>query len=56
MNEIRWWKLLIDLIYIVIDYYGITSDHRAPGGEVSSDVLQINIIEMDEEEGAYAWR
>jgi hypothetical protein len=37
-----------------IDYYGVTFDHRVPTGDNDPEVLQINIIEMDNDEGAYA--
>ncbi|KAL7915143.1 hypothetical protein GGI35DRAFT_488942 [Trichoderma velutinum] len=37
-----------------IDYYGVTFDHLIPPGDTDPDVLQINIIEMDGDEGEYA--
>ncbi|KAF5668733.1 arginine deiminase type-3 [Fusarium denticulatum] len=37
-----------------IDYYGVTFDHLVPAGERDPEVLQINIIEMEEDGGAYA--
>ncbi|KAF5606324.1 arginine deiminase type-3 [Fusarium subglutinans] len=37
-----------------IDYYGVTFDHLVPAGERDPEVLQVNIIEMEEDEGAYA--
>jgi hypothetical protein len=38
----------------VIDYYGVTFDHLVPKGDTNPEVLVINIIEMDDDEGAYA--
>jgi hypothetical protein len=32
----------------------VTFDHLVPEGEADPDTLQINIIEMDEDDGAYA--
>ncbi|KAB8737508.1 hypothetical protein FH972_026467 [Carpinus fangiana] len=37
-----------------IDYYGVTFDHLVPAGDDDPEVLQINIVEMDEDEGEYA--
>jgi hypothetical protein len=37
-----------------IDYYGVTFDHLVPENDINPEVLQINIIEMDEDDGAYA--
>lgn len=37
-----------------IDYYGVTFDHLVPADDPSPEVLQINIIEMDDDQGAYA--
>ncbi|KAI6088039.1 hypothetical protein F4821DRAFT_99133 [Hypoxylon rubiginosum] len=37
-----------------IDYYGVTFDHLVPTDEYFPEVLQINILEMDEDEGEYA--
>ncbi|KAH7009388.1 uncharacterized protein B0I36DRAFT_335030 [Microdochium trichocladiopsis] len=37
-----------------IDYYGVTFDHLIPAHDQDPEVLQINIIEMDEDKGAYA--
>ncbi|OTA91911.1 hypothetical protein M434DRAFT_75445 [Hypoxylon sp. CO27-5] len=37
-----------------IDYYGVTFDHLVPDGDLDPEVLQINIIEVDDDEGAYA--
>ncbi|KAM4066054.1 hypothetical protein HRG_012043 [Hirsutella rhossiliensis] len=37
-----------------IDYYGVTFDHRVPVGDDDPDVLQINIIETEEDQGEYA--
>ncbi|KID81773.1 hypothetical protein MGU_10908 [Metarhizium guizhouense ARSEF 977] len=38
----------------VIDYYGVTFDHLVPADDPDSEVLQINIFEMDYDEGLYA--
>jgi hypothetical protein len=37
-----------------IDYYGATFDHLVSGEDSDLDVLQINIIEIDNDDGAYA--
>ncbi|PKK49389.1 hypothetical protein CI102_6124 [Trichoderma harzianum] len=37
-----------------IDYYGVIFNHLVPPGDADPEVLQINIIEMDEDEGEYA--
>ncbi|KAF3345053.1 hypothetical protein VdG2_06821 [Verticillium dahliae VDG2] len=37
-----------------IDYYGVTFDHLVPADDPNPEVLQININEMDDDEGAYA--
>ncbi|KAM5347066.1 hypothetical protein ACJ41O_010071 [Fusarium nematophilum] len=37
-----------------IDYYGVTLDHIVPPGDADPEILQINIIEMDDDGGAYA--
>ena len=39
-----------------IDYYGVTFDHLVPTNDTDPEVLQINIIEMDDDGGAYANR
>ncbi|KAF5127162.1 hypothetical protein E5D57_008090 [Metarhizium anisopliae] len=38
----------------VIDYYGVTFDHLVPADDPDPEVLQINIFEMDYDEGLYA--
>ncbi|PNH69907.1 hypothetical protein VD0001_g7027 [Verticillium dahliae] len=35
-----------------IDYYGVTFDHLVPADDPNPEVLQININEMDDDEGA----
>jgi hypothetical protein len=37
-----------------IDYYGVTFDHLVPAGDPDPEVLQINIIETEDDSGAYA--
>lgn len=37
-----------------IDYYGVTFDHLVPSNDLDPEVLQINIIEMDDDNGEYA--
>ena len=37
-----------------IDYYGVTFDHLVPVDDLDPEVLQINIIEVDDDGGAYA--
>lgn len=43
------------LLSSTIDYYGVTFDHLvSTDDDLDPEVLQINIIEMDDDEGAYA--
>ncbi|KAG8166288.1 hypothetical protein KVR01_004840 [Diaporthe batatas] len=37
-----------------IDYYGVTFDHLVPPNDLDPEVLQININEMDDDNGEYA--
>ncbi|KAF2454538.1 hypothetical protein BDY21DRAFT_309051 [Lineolata rhizophorae] len=37
-----------------IDYYGVTFDHLVPADDLNPEVLAINIIEVDNDGGAYA--
>ncbi|KPM43319.1 hypothetical protein AK830_g3286 [Neonectria ditissima] len=37
-----------------IDYYGVTFDHLVPSDDVDPEVLQINIIDIEDDEGEYA--
>ncbi|KAK1948817.1 hypothetical protein LY78DRAFT_595120 [Colletotrichum sublineola] len=37
-----------------IDYYGVTFDHLVPADDADPEVLQINIIETEEDDRAYA--
>jgi len=37
-----------------IDYYGVTFDRLVPADDADLEVLQINIIEIDDDGGAYA--
>ncbi|KAM5450682.1 hypothetical protein MaudCBS49596_004213 [Microsporum audouinii] len=37
-----------------IDYYGVTFDHLVPADDTDPEVLQINIIEIEDDNGAYA--
>lgn len=37
-----------------IDYYGVTFDHLVPADDPDPDVLQINIIEMETDDGPFA--
>ncbi|KAL0933246.1 arginine deiminase type-3 [Colletotrichum truncatum] len=37
-----------------IDYYGVTFDHLVPTDDADPEVLQINIIETDNDDGQYA--
>ena len=37
-----------------MDYYGVTFDHLVPADDPDPEVLAINIIEVDNDEGAYA--
>ena len=50
-------KSLVDVLparYREMDCYGVTFDHLVPTGDADPEVLQINIIEMDDDEGKYA--
>ena len=38
----------------MIDYYGVTFDHLVTTGDADPEVLQINIIEMNDDQGRYA--
>lgn len=38
----------------MIDYYGVTFDHLVPTNDTNPEVLQINIIEVEDDEGIYA--
>ncbi|KAK1978891.1 hypothetical protein LZ30DRAFT_598084 [Colletotrichum cereale] len=37
-----------------IDYYGVTFDHLVPADDPNPEVLQINIIETEDDDAAYA--
>jgi hypothetical protein len=38
----------------LIDYYGVTFDHLVPADDTNPEVLQINIIEVEDDNGVYA--
>ncbi|KAJ5579930.1 uncharacterized protein N7459_005915 [Penicillium hispanicum] len=38
----------------LIDYYGVTFDHLVPADDPNPEVLQINIIEIEDDNGVYA--
>ncbi|RJE26866.1 hypothetical protein PHISCL_00778 [Aspergillus sclerotialis] len=38
----------------LIDYYGVTSHHLVPADDINPEVLQINIIEIEDDNGVYA--
>lgn len=38
----------------LIDYYGVTFDHLVPADDDNPEVLQINIIEVEDDQGVYA--
>ncbi|KFY58769.1 hypothetical protein V496_05972 [Pseudogymnoascus sp. VKM F-4515 (FW-2607)] len=38
----------------MIDYYGVTFDHLVPAGDTDPAVLQINVVEIEDDGGAYA--
>ena len=40
----------------LIDYYGVTFDHLVPDDDINPEVLQINIIETEDDNGVYANR
>jgi hypothetical protein len=37
-----------------IDYYGVTFDHLVPADDPDPKVMQINVIEIEDDNGAYA--
>jgi len=39
---------------VMIDYYGVTFDHLVPTDDTDPEVLQINIVEIEDDEGVYA--
>lgn len=41
-------------MYSMIDYYGVTFDHLVPADDTDPEVLQINIVEIEDDAGAYA--
>ncbi|CAG8979566.1 hypothetical protein HYALB_00011920 [Hymenoscyphus albidus] len=41
---------------VMIDYYGVTFDHLVPPDDPDPDVLQINIVEIEDDNGVYAKR
>jgi hypothetical protein len=47
-------SLITDHSFRNIDYYGVTFDHLVPAEDVDPDVLQINIIEMEVNDGPFA--
>jgi hypothetical protein len=38
----------------LIDYYGVTFDHLVPADDINPEVLQINILEIEDDNGIYA--
>lgn len=38
----------------LIDYYGVTFNHHVPVDDANPEVLQINIIEIEDDNGVYA--
>ena len=38
----------------MIDYYGVTFDHLVLIDDLNPEVLQINIVEVEDDNGAYA--
>jgi len=38
----------------MFDFYGVTFDHLVPPNDTNPEVLQINIIEVEDDEGIYA--
>lgn len=38
----------------LIDYYGVTFDHLVPPDDLNPEMLQINIIEIEDDNGVYA--
>lgn len=40
----------------MIDYYGVTFDHLVPADDINPEVLLINIVEIEDDDGTYAKR
>jgi len=38
----------------MIDYYGVTFDHLVPATDTNPEVLQLNIVEIEDDNGIYA--
>ena len=38
----------------LIDYYGVTFGHLVPADDINPEVLQINIIDIEDDNGVYA--
>ncbi|WDK09221.1 arginine deiminase type-3, partial [Colletotrichum graminicola] len=53
-DEYMGWVRKENMTLEEIDYYGVTFDHLVPLDDVDPEVLQINIIEMDDDDGEYA--
>lgn len=45
---------LLQFSFLEIDYYGVTFDHLVPADDTDPEVLQINIIEIEDDNGVYA--
>ncbi|KAM9875669.1 fg-gap repeat family protein [Verticillium dahliae] len=52
VREVRPRKSPLIMSVSEIDYYGVTFDHLVPADDPNPEVLQININEMDDDEGA----
>ena len=48
------WDLTITCCSGYIDYYGVIFDHLVPADDPDPEVLTINIIEVDNDGGAFA--
>jgi hypothetical protein len=48
------WYLTVACCPSYIDYYGVTFDHLVPANDPNPEVLAISIIEVDNDEGAFA--
>ncbi|KAJ0163918.1 hypothetical protein CTA2_2119 [Colletotrichum tanaceti] len=53
-DEYLGWIKVEEKVLEEIDHYGVTFDHLVPADDVDPDVLQINIIEIENDDGEYA--
>lgn len=51
---VKSWLITYSSLCRRIDYYGVTFDHLVPSDDRDPETLQINIIETDDDDAAYA--